>query len=172
MLNVLWLFNGCHSCGSCLSFSLEALLLSLCFQLGLMCNALFLGLLMLMPFSLCCELSLLSGILLLFDTLFFSKCKLLLMMLLSYECFLLVSQSYSFGMCFSFYTQTLSFSMLGFDTQSLSLSMSLSLESQSFLLSMSCLFLSFLLSCLLILYTKTLLFSLVMTNSLSFGFLL
>ena len=128
MLNVLWLFNGCHSCGSCLSFSLEALLLSLCFQLGLMCNALFLGLLMLMPFSLCCELSLLSGILLLFDTLFFSKCKLLLMMLLSYECFLLVSQSFSLGMCFSFYTQTLSFSMLGFDTQSLSLSMSLSLD--------------------------------------------
>ena len=126
MLNALWLFNCCHSCGSCLSFSLEALLLPLCFLLSLMCNALFLGLLMLVPFPLCCELSLLSGMFLLFDTLFFSKCKLLLMVLLCYECFLLVSQSFSLCMCFSFYTQTLSFGMLGmlgFDTQSLSLSL-------------------------------------------------
>lgn len=163
MLNILRLFNCCHSRSSCLSFSLEALLLSLCFQLGLMCNALFLGLLMLMPFPLCSELSLLSGMLLLFDTLFFSKCKLLLMMLLCYECFLLVSQSFSLGMCFSFYTQTPSFSMLGFDTQSLSFSVSLSLKS-----------LSFLLRCFLCLYTQTLSFSMLGfdTNSLSFSFLL
>jgi len=55
MLNALWLFNCCHSCGSCLSLSLEALFLPLCLLLGLMCNALFLSLFVLVPFPLFCE---------------------------------------------------------------------------------------------------------------------
>lgn len=102
MLKVLGLFSDCcHSCLSGLSFSLEALLLPVCFLFSLMCNALYLSFRVLMLFTPCCELGLLCGMFL-FDTVFFSKCKLLLLIPLCFESFLLMSLSFSLGMCFSF----------------------------------------------------------------------
>lgn len=180
VLNVLGLFSYyCHSCSSGLSLSVKALPLPLCFQFSLMCNTFLFCFLVFMLFPLSCEHSLFSGVFL-FDTVFFCKCKLLLLMLLFFESFLLVSQSFSHGMCFSFYTQALSFSMLCFHSFSLSFSMlsfhayslcfsmSLSFVSQPFFLGM--IFLSFLLSCFFGLLTKAFLFSFV-TYFLFLGFL-